>query len=166
MATFKNIPDEGHFIRRALPGNHLLKDHDGNVIGFDQTLFRYRSDEKFVAQHGKAETSLSINWIESFDGNADEQLSQTLEDYCQSMLMHKPPIKLGNCHFTKLQVSKFKATCTNYKAKPRVVHDGRPTKSHGGITQLPQDDALLLEDLALQAFQSAFKHKFKVVKKI
>lgn len=162
MANIKDIPKIDHFLRRALPQHHLVRDHGSNkVIGFYLSLFRYRSDPEFIKEHGKEETSLSINWVEFFEGMPEQQQDQALEDYRSGLLALPMPIRLGKCYFTKLNVGEFKARCAEYKAKPRVIHDGKPTKSHGGITQLPQDNRRLLEALANMAFQHLLEKNFK-----
>lgn len=159
MAKVTNIPDTDHVLRWAQPKKHLLWNAETKKFdGCDHALFKLRSDDKFVAKYGGIEKSLSVNHVEHFKGTDKERLKQTVEDYRDGLKSLTPSVTLSkNAPFSKLNVSELKEMCGKHGAKIRVVHDAKPTariKSHGSITQLPQDNNLLLDDLCKLAFQN------------
>lgn len=159
MAKIINIPDSDHVLRWARPKEHLLREHGTKkIIGCDHALFKLRTDDKFVAKHGGAEKSLSINHVEHFKGTAEEALKSTVLDYKNGLASLSPTVDLPKKSvFAKLNVGDLKSLSSNYGAKIRVVHDASPKaciKSHGSINQLPQDNTLLFEDLCKLAFKN------------
>lgn len=154
MTKIISIPDSNHVLRWARPNKHLVRNHNNVVVACDHSLFMLRSDDAFIAKHGKPEKSLSVNWVEYFEGSDKEKLQKTVADYQKGLVSGK--LSKNDC-FSQLNVGALKEICHTHKAKPRIVHDAKPKskiKSHGSITQLPQDNSRLLEDLCVLAFET------------
>jgi hypothetical protein len=154
MAKTTNIPDSDNVLRYA-KNKHLKRDNNKQIYGCFHDLFKLRDDDDFIKIHGKSEKNLSVNWLEFFNGNNEQRLQKAIQDICSKRTVKK------NDRFTKLNVGEFKNTCEEYSAKVRIIHDAKLTKSkvksHSSITQLPQDNLLLLDDLCTLAFKSLIK---------
>jgi hypothetical protein len=57
-AKVTNLPDEDH-VMRYVSWARLRRDEDDNILGFLGAAFQLRPDEE----------SLSVNWLEYFDGD-------------------------------------------------------------------------------------------------
>lgn len=153
MAKIANIPATDNILRYARK-RHLFWNLDSNgnpekITGCSPDLFRLRDNPEFNKNNLGPETYLSVNWIEFFSGDEAEQVRQTVIDFCSVRTIGK------NDAFVKLNVDAFKNVCRPHKAKVRILHE--PTKnikSHGSIRRLPQDNALLLDDLCEMAFKA------------
>lgn len=154
MAKIKNISDSDNILRYARK-KHLdwELDSKGNPVAIRRCfpdLFKLRDDSAFIRNHGRAESNLSVNWIEFFAGDAEGQLRQTVDDFCSARTIKKHDA------FAKLNTGEFKKVCLSHSAKVRVIHDAKKSavKSHSSITRLPQDNPLLFDDLCEMAFKS------------
>lgn len=155
MAKITNIPDTDNVLRYAKK-THLAWELDLNgnpvkVTGCFPDLFKLRDNPDFNKNHGGPEKYLSINWVEFFEGDEECRLQQTVNDFRSSRKIKKSDA------FAKLNAGEFKSVCMARAAKVRIIHDAKESlrnKSHGRITQLPQDDALLFDDLCEMALNA------------
>ncbi len=151
MAKTTNIPDTDNVLRYARK-KHLFWDLDSqgkpvSILGCSPELFKLTDKDK--------NSGLSVNWVEFFEGNNEHRLKQTIQDFCSNYNVEK------HYRFTQLNVGEFKKTCEEHSAKTRIIHDAELTKSkiksHSSITQLPQNNDLLFDDLCTLAFKSFIK---------
>jgi hypothetical protein len=135
-AKVTNLPDEDHVMRYA-SWNRLRKDEDDNVLGFLGDAFQLKPGEP----------SLSVNWLEYFDGDRDEKIRMSVKTFRETIKVGtKSAFGIGN-------VAKIKEICRGNGSSVRIVYE--PTDdnpSHSGIRRLPRDDLSLLEALAADAF--------------
>lgn len=150
MAKIKNIPAENNVLRYARRKYLAWKmDENGDgarIVGCFPDVFKLRDNAEFNKKNSGPEKYLSVNWIEFFPGDEEEQLGQTVGDFCSVWSVGK------NDAFVKLSVDEFKKVSRSHKAEVRILHE--PTKyikSHGSIRRLPEDNALLLDDLCVMA---------------
>ena len=153
MAKITNIPDTDNVLRYAKKTHLAWKPDDKGipvVVGCFPALFELRDNPEFNKQNNGPEKSLSVNWIEFFTGDEWQQLRQTVEDFSSARTINRPDA------FAKLSVREFKKVCRVHSAKVRIIHDAEKSKikSHSSINQLPQDNALLFDDLCEMAFNS------------
>jgi len=139
MGKVTDIPNEDNILR-WIKNKHLERSVDGKeVIGLFHGAFRLREGESY----------LSVNWIEFFDRNEKQKLSKTVDDFRNGLNNRRlSPKSL----FAKLNVETFKKTCLQHAAKVRILHEPDKIKSHTAIRQLPQDNALLFDDICNLAF--------------
>jgi hypothetical protein len=136
QARIRNLPDDHHVMRYA-PWGKLRRDEDDNVLGFLGEAFKLRPDED----------SLSVNWLEYFDGDHEAQIQASVKMFRRTITVGiKSAFGVGN-------VAKIKEVCRARGASVRIVYE--PTDdnpSHSGIRRLPRDDEILLDSLAADAF--------------
>ena len=137
MAKISKITDADNVLRYARKRHLLWNEETKTIIGCDHELFKLRYGEK----------NLSVNWVEFFDGKPEEQIKKCIADFAIGFSIKKRDM------FAKLNVGKFKGICLSHNAKVRIIHDSK-TKSHTSITQLPQDNDLLFDDLCNLAFKN------------
>lgn len=131
-----SLPDEDHVIRHV-SSSKLLKDGEGNILGFLAQAFALRPDE----------TGLSVNWLEHFEGDHDARTRKSIQELRTVKDIRKKSA------FGIANVGKTKEICNKNKAFVKIVYaprDGIP--SHSEIRQLPSDDLSLQEALATEAF--------------
>jgi hypothetical protein len=135
-AKVTNLPDEDH-VMRYVSWARLRRDEDDNVLGFLGEACQLRPNEE----------SLSVNWLEYFDGDRDTKIRMSVNIFRQTITVRtKSAFGIGN-------VAKIKEICRASGASARVVYeptDNNP--SHSAIRRLPRDDLSLLEALAADAF--------------
>jgi hypothetical protein len=135
-AKITNLPDEDH-VMRYVSWARLRRDEDDNVLGFLGEAFQLRPKEE----------SLSVNWLEYFDGERDAKIHLSVKAFRGTIMVGaKSAFGIGN-------VGKIKEICRTNGASVRIVYE--PTDdnpSHSGIRRLPRDDLSLLEALAADAF--------------
>jgi len=135
-AKVTNLPDEDH-VMRYVSWARLRRDEDDNVLGFLGEAFQLRPGEE----------SLSVNWLEYFDGDRDTKIRMSVKTFRETITVRtKSAFGIGN-------VAKIKEICRANGASVRIVYE--PTDdnpSHSGIRRLPRDDLSLLEGLAADAF--------------
>ncbi len=141
----KNIPDTDNVLRWAR-NSHLVRNHDGIVVGCHHALFALRTNQEFIARKGKKEDFLSVNWMEYFNGTEDEQVNAVVIEFKSKRAGTLP----SNSYFTKLHVAEFKKICLKHSAKVRIVHESTKD-SHSAVRQLPQDKIMLFDDLCTLA---------------
>lgn len=159
MAKVSNIPEADHILRHARQ-RHLKWELDSKgkpvaILRCFPDLFKLRNSPEFIRKHGEPEQALSVNWIEFFDGDSKDQLQQTVKDFRSVIKIKKSEA------FAKLNVGEFKGVCKKHSAKVRIIPDAKKStiKSHSSITQLPQDNAMLFNDLCNLAFDSLIPAK-------
>lgn len=139
-----NIPDEDH-VMRHVSSKRLRRDEDGNPIGFLPEAFQLREGEK----------GLSVNWIEYF--------KQTFEDNivsCIQLFRKIRGIKKSSA-FGIGNVEKIKSICLKHGHKKVIIVDdgNNRNKAHVLIRRMPEDDLLLLDSLASDAFSRCVPNK-------
>jgi hypothetical protein len=131
-----NLPDEDHVMRYA-SWTKLRRDEDDNVLGFLGDAFKLKPEE----------TSLSVNWLEYFDGDREARIQASVRMFRHTITVGtKSAFGIGN-------VAKIKEVCRARGATVRIVYE--PTEDnpfHSGIRRLPRDDSMLLDALAADAF--------------
>jgi hypothetical protein len=133
-----NLPDQDHVIRHV-PWKRLRRDEDGNILGFLHEAFALRPGEE----------SLSVNWLEHFDGNHDARTKKSI----QEIRAAKDISKKSQCAFGIGNVGNIKEICKKNDALVKIVYaPTRDIPSHSEIRRLPRDDLSLLEALATDAF--------------
>ncbi len=154
MAKIVKIPDTDNVLRYAKK-KHLIwqldsSDNQEKIIGCFPDLFKLRDDPEFNKKNGGPEKALSVNWLEFFQCSAEKNIQKAVDDFCSARTIKKHDA------FAKLNVGAFKMMCNRHSAKVRIIHDAKRSsvKSHSSITQLPQDNALLLDDLCEMAFKA------------
>jgi hypothetical protein len=154
-AKISNIPDSDDVLR-WIKKRLILRGHNEEFLGIDHEVFKLRSDPVFLEKHkGVPEKSLSINWINYFQGAEIQRIKSVIEDYTGGLESKKIS---NNAYFSKINVGKLKSICLKHNAKVRVIHhQTKNIKSHGEITQLPQDNSLLFDDLCELAKKSVNK---------
>lgn len=126
------LPDDNHVIRHVSP-NRLIKDDDGNVLGVFPQAFALRPNEE----------SLSVNWLEHFDGDHDARIKQTVHELRAAIGVK------SKSAFGVAVVGNIKEICKKNGSAVRIVYDPRKNiDSHAEIRNFPRDDLSLLEDLA------------------
>ncbi|MHB1620441.1 MAG: hypothetical protein ACYCTY_10760 [Sulfuricella sp.] len=130
------LPDQDHVIRHV-SWSKLRRDEDDNILGFLPQAFALRPGEK----------SLSVNWLDIFDGDYDARTKKTiLELRAAKVISKKSAFGIGN-------VGNIEKICKKDGAPVKIVY--APTHgipSHSEIRHLPRDDLSLLEALATDAF--------------
>jgi hypothetical protein len=136
QAKITNLPDEDH-VMRYVPWGKLRRDGDDNVLGFLGEAFKLRPNEN----------SLSVNWLEKFDGDREERILASVRMFRRTITVGtKSAFGVGN-------VIKIKEVCRARGVTVRIVHEPKDDNpSHSGIRRLPRDDAILLDALAADAF--------------
>lgn len=139
------LPDEDH-VMRHVPWQRLRKDGDGNVLGILAEAFALRPENPLRP----AEESLSVNWLEYFEGTHAERATQCI----QNLRVAKEIKKSSKCAFGIGKIGLIKEVGNKYKAPIRIVY--APTKpdnlSHSAIHKLHSDDLSLLDAIASEAF--------------
>lgn len=131
-----NLPDDNHVMRRV-SSSKLRRDENDKVIGFNAQAFALRPNEE----------SLSVNWLEHFEGDHDARAIQTIQELRSAQNISKKSA------FGIANVSNIKEICKKNRALVKIVYaptDNIP--SHSEIRRLPSDDLSLQEALATEAF--------------
>ncbi len=128
------IPDP-HHVMRFVPKKHLIKDEDGNLTGgILPQAFQLKP---------KDEGRLSVTWLEYFAGAHTEQCTAAIKALRASLRI-KP-----SDGFAVGQIADIKARCHSRRHQIRVVHSPVVgNKAHAEVLQLPENEAVLLEELA------------------
>lgn len=131
-----NLPDQDHVIRHV-SWSKLRKDGDDNILGFLPHAFLLRPDEE----------SLSVNWLEIYDGNHNAKINKTVVELrATKNIGQKSAFAIG-------VVGNIKETCKKNNSPVKIVYAPTPNiPSHSEIRHLPKDDLALLEALATGAF--------------
>ena len=131
-----NLPDDNHVMRRV-SSSKLRRDENDNVIGFNPQAFELRPNEE----------SLSVNWLEHFDGDHDAKIIRVIKELRSTQKITKKSA------FGIANVGNIKEICRKQHALVKIVY--APTDkipSHSEIRRLPCDDLTLREALATEAF--------------
>jgi hypothetical protein len=131
-----NLPNDDH-VMRHVSWTRLRKDEDDNILGFLPDAF----------QRNENHTSLSVNWLEYFEGDRQNQIQGSVRMFRKTITVRpKSAFGIGN-------VAKIKEVCRSNGANVRIVYEPEENNpSHSGIRRLPRDDFSLLEALAADAF--------------
>lgn len=136
MKKGQQLLDE-HNVMRLVPFNRLRRDGDDNVLGFLPQAFQLRPQEE----------SLSVNWIEHFDGNHSTQVASCIK----AIRIHLEVRKKSA--FGIANVKKIKEICNTKSRTVRIVYaPSEGNDSHTVIQKLPIDDLEMLDALAIEAF--------------
>jgi hypothetical protein len=135
--TIEKLPPEHHVVRYA-SWNKLRKDEHDNVIGVLGVAFQRRPTEE----------TLSVTWLEYFDGSRWQQIVDAIRAIRASALETKP-----KSAFAIGQVGAIKTVCESRQVKVRILHEPEPdNKAHAVVRSLPREDMELLELLAAEAW--------------
>ncbi len=130
------LSDHDNVIRHV-PWSKLRRDENDNVLGFLPQAFELRFGEK----------SLSVNWLEIFDGDRNAMVRQAIHELRSAKnIGNKSAFGIGN-------VGNIKTVCKTNGATVKIVY--APThgiSSHSEIRDMPSSDLLILEALASDAF--------------
>jgi len=141
------IVDDDH-VMRHVPHKKLLRDEDGNAIGgFYPEAFKLRPETKLKP----AEEKLSVNWLEYFKGDFQENIKSSVQKFRDTRSIRKN----SACGYGTALVKKIQDVCTDYGAiKVRVLlSESYINKSHSEVTHLPRDNDALYAALATTAFE-------------
>ena len=133
------LPDKDHVIRHV-SSSKLLRDEDGNILGFLPHAFALRPTEESTK-------SISVNWLEYFDGDHEARTKKSIQGLRATKSIGK------NSAFGIGNVGNIKDVCKNNGTIVKIVY--APTDgnlSHSVIRHLPKDDLTLLQALANDAF--------------
>ncbi len=142
------IIDEDH-VMRHVPHKKLIRDEDGNPIGgFFPEAFKLRPATKLKP----AEKNLSVNWLEYFNGNHEENIKRSIQKFRDTREIGKN----SKCGYGTALVKIIKGVCDEHGAiKVRILLNESPNnKSHSSISSLPKDNDALYEALAVVAFEN------------
>ena len=135
-----NLPDQDNVIRHV-PWARLLRDEDGNILGFLPQAFAIRPIEE------SQQNSISVNWLEYFDGDHATRTKKLIQQFrTVKSIGGKSAFGIGN-------VGNIKEICKKNGALVKIVY--APTDgnlSHSAIRRLPKDDLSLLTALATVGF--------------
>lgn len=131
-----NLPDESHVIRHV-SYSKLLKDGDGNILGFLPQAFALRPDEP----------ELSVNWLEHLEGNHETRIQKIVQELrTVKNISSKSAFGIAN-------VGNTKEVCKKNKSIVKIIYTPRVGfQSHAEMRDLPNDDLSLQEALATEAF--------------
>lgn len=136
MKRGADLPDD-HHVMRHVGKNRLHRDAEGNFMGLLPQAFSLRDGE----------TSLSVNWIEHFEGEWDVKIQESV------LLFRKIRDIKKSCAFAVGNVGQIKNISLQNNTSVRIAY--APTSSipnHAEIHRLPKEDMALLESLAADAF--------------
>ena len=140
-----DLPENDH-VMRHVPYKKLLKDEDGNPIGFLAQAFEMRPGEP----------GLSVNWLEYFKKNDHKGNAK------ESIHKFRRVLNINNNNaFAVAKVNDILETCHSCKAeKVKVVYKpSNKNKSHSAIIRLPYNDLEVMEGLATDAFKDIILNK-------
>lgn len=135
----QNLPEDNHVMRHVAK-NRVRRDDLGHVVGIDPQAFRTRPTD---------DGALSVNWLEWFQKPTEN------DNVKASIHVLRNTRNIGpNDAFGIGQVKKIKEVCRSRSSRQiRVVYapsHGNP--AHSTILRLEQDDIILQEALADEAF--------------
>ena len=131
----ERIPDSDHIVRHV-PWSKLRKDEDDNVLGVLGEAFRRR----------EGEDTLSVNWVEYFDGEPAQQRIATVQCMRGSELRIRPNSK---CGYAIGNVGLIADVCRERSGRIRVIHEPVDSnEGHADVRRLPRDNDGLLDLLA------------------
>lgn len=130
------LPDEDH-VMRYVSWTKLRKDEDNRIIGFLPQAFELRPTE----------TSLSVNWLEYFQGDRVSQIRDSVRLFRNTYdVKPKSAFGIGN-------IGKIRETCSAAGTRVRIVYDPtKDNKSHAVVRNLLREEQSLLDALAADAF--------------
>jgi hypothetical protein len=134
------LPD-GHHVIRHVPSKKLIKDDNDIAIGFFPEAFAPRPADQ---------NSLSVNWLEYFEGKHAKNLSQSIQLLRQTRDIGKN----SKCAFGVGNVAHIKQISQDNGSLVRIVFDGHKINpAHSLIRDLAPEDATLLEVLSTEVFE-------------
>ena len=129
---------DGHHVMRYVPWAKLRRDGDDNVLGFLPVAFELRATEE----------SLSVNWLEYFPGDHQNQVADCIKEFRNSNFGVKKKSAFGVAN-----VQKVKDICQGSGKTIRIVYSPSPNNlCHVSIQKLPRDEFAIFEALAADAF--------------
>jgi len=142
-----NIPDEHHILRYAKRRDlRTVVDTDENeiVIGLARDAFKLRDDE----------TTLSVTWIEYFQGDFSEQKVGAVKAFRPTFTSSAKPPYPGA--FGVGLVGDTKLAADSYGHKIRILHEPDNNPGHSAVHRIPRDHDDLFEKLATEVFADFF----------
>lgn len=138
------LPDDHHVVRH-IPFPNLRKDGDENIIGILPQAFQHRLDEKY----------LSVNWLEYFELDKQDNLVQAKKSITEAKKSKKIA---GKSHFAIANVGKIKKAFLNKELdKIRIAYaPSKNNPAHSGIYQIPKEDQDLMAMLAEELFDEMY----------
>lgn len=129
---------DAHHVVRYVPWTKLRKDGDDNVLGFLPAAFELRATEE----------SLSVNWLEYFTGDHQNQVTECVKEFRNGNFDVKKKSAFGVAN-----VRKVKDIFQDSGKPVRIIYSPSPGNcSHSAIQKLPRDEFALFEALAADAF--------------
>lgn len=126
-----------HHVMRYVPWAKLRRDGDDNVLGFLPAAFELRATEE----------SLSVNWLEYFPGDHQNQVTECVKEFRGSFRVTKKSA------FGVANVRTVKDIFQGSGKAVRITYSPSPNNcSHASIQKLPRDEFAILEALAADAF--------------
>ena len=122
---------------RHVPWSKLRKDENDNVLGLLPQAFQLRPQE----------TSLSLNWLEFFEGNHSARTEKAVRELRKVKHIGQRSV------FAIGKVGGVKEICKQNGREIKIVY--APTTgipSHAEIRNLPRDDLVTLDAIATQGF--------------
>ena len=126
-----------HHVMRYVSSTKLRRDGDDNILGFLPSAFELRATED----------SLSVNWLEYFPGDHQNQVTESIREFRRRLSVKKKSA------FGVANVRKVKDIFQGSGKAVRIVYAPSPDNcSHASIQKLPRDEFALFEALASDAF--------------
>ena len=142
------LKDE-HIITRNVSFTRTHRNEEGKPVGILPQAFEMRAD--------RGEKDLSVNWLEYFDGDFDQNLQDAINDYRQHIKIvsggkvgKKSVYAIANVGVLVdvCKANTFKTVKVDHNAKKSA----RTNKSHSSIIKIPFNDNSLMNLLATQIF--------------
>ncbi|MCZ6804018.1 MAG: hypothetical protein O7D86_08825 [Proteobacteria bacterium] len=130
----------------------LLRDKNDNPVGILPQAFEMRKE--------KNEKTLSVNWLEYFGNNHEDNIVKAIKSFRLSRNN-----KVGeHSAFGIANVGKLEDTCAKHRhTKVRVLYDEKKNssnnKSHATIIRLPINDLAIMQSLASVVFTELVSNK-------
>jgi len=126
-----------HHVMRYVSWTKLRKDGEDNVLGFFPSAFELRPTEE----------SLSVNWLEYFSGDHQNQVAESVREFRRGFDAKKKSA------FGIANVRKVKDVFQGSGRAVRIVYSpSLDNLAHASIQKLPRDEFALFETLATDVF--------------
>ncbi|MER2519633.1 MAG: hypothetical protein ABTQ34_02970 [Bdellovibrionales bacterium] len=131
---------------RHIAKNRIRRDASGHVVGINSQAFRTRPTDN---------GALSVNWLEWFRKPTENDNIKVSIHVLRNTRNIGPHDAFGIG-----QVKKIKEVCRSRSKQVRIVHaPSRENPAHSTILRLEQDDIILQEALADEAFCQLIQNK-------
>jgi hypothetical protein len=139
-----HLPDADHVLRYA-GQNRLQRNDSDDVIGLLPEAFRL----------GDGHDSLSVTWVEYFEGDCPERIIKAVQAFRRSMSTGR------NSAFGMANVGVVKRLCHDHIGSAvRILHEPeKDNPAHAAIHRYPRGDEVLMELLASEAICQIIMNK-------